>query len=131
FRFILNFLFFLTFLRSVHSFCIYNQHSDPTVINIFQTGGQSTFTPDSSRFHAPELSPGDKQCCHFSNPQCNGTRKPENTLSFGVRRKYPDRREGIFDIDCPAGGFIVFSGDSNQPNIEVFNADRSPYNFHF
>lgn len=69
-----------------------------------------------------------KECCHWSNKDCNPSGQRESYVGFHARVKFfRDAAEtGQVTIFCQAGGSLVFRGsDWNDVNVVCTHIDGS------
>ncbi|KAI9335585.1 hypothetical protein BD770DRAFT_448875 [Pilaira anomala] len=102
-------------LQSTQAFCIYNRlDGADSTLHIFDT-------LLSSRSFEKTIRSGEKECCHYSNLDCNSYGKPESGKDFNVRFGFNgDRPEDGIEMrgSCDGGGAVIFRG-SSMDNVSL------------
>ncbi|KAI8149447.1 hypothetical protein BJV82DRAFT_573775 [Fennellomyces sp. T-0311] len=120
----------IALLDHAHGYCVYNRHSDGTSFFIRQIAGQGPHAKLNARFKKWNVTPDQSECCSYQDNDCAANGNAEDIVKFWIVLK-SDQGFGVgnYEIDCPAGGYIVLSGTSTQPIIDVRWADGRPYQY--
>ncbi|KAI9489687.1 hypothetical protein BDB00DRAFT_790891 [Zychaea mexicana] len=104
---------------------------DRSALYIRQTGGQGGDL--FSRFRRDRLYASEDACCAYTNKDCSKEPRRDYEVKFWVShiKTTTNRVDPTgYEITCPAGGFIIFSGTWEDRRFQVFDADSQPVDFY-
>ncbi|KAG2231525.1 hypothetical protein INT48_002919 [Thamnidium elegans] len=96
-------------LQTTQAFCIYNNlENESSSLSIYDTRASiSSFKKT--------IAQGEKECCHYSNTDCNPSGQKETLIRYHVRFGFngqnPEQAKRLLAI-CSAGGSLTFVGST-------------------
>ncbi|KAI8140689.1 hypothetical protein BJV82DRAFT_501006, partial [Fennellomyces sp. T-0311] len=78
-----------------------------------------------------DISPGEKECCHYTNIDCNLFKNRMDSVRLHVCLIITRINDGHeitrFSVTLPAGGWVVVDGDKDHHTVAVKYPDGARY----